>query len=108
MVVALAPLGFVSCGGQPNVARAEQCREQIVLSLSPGVGRTDRVMDGLEDDAEVRLEYLRSSSPNLFVYSLSADGRDPGCQGALSRLRRDSRVRFAEPDSRRTVHGLSR
>ena len=77
-----------------------------MLSLAPGVGRTDRVIEGLEDDAGVRLEYQRSTSPNLFVYSLSARGKDPGCRGALSRLRLDSRVRFAEPDSRRTVHGL--
>jgi hypothetical protein len=77
------------------------------LSLAPGVGRTDRVMDRLEDDANVRLEYVRSSSPTLFVYSLSARGKDPGCRGALSRLRQDSQVRFAELDGRRTVRGLA-
>jgi hypothetical protein len=43
----------------------------------------------------------------LFVYSLSAKGRDPGCTHALSRLRQDSRVRFAEPDLRRTVNGFN-
>jgi hypothetical protein len=103
----LAPLALVSCGGNPNIARAEQCREQIVLGLAPGVGRTDREMDRMEDDAQVKLEYLRSTSPTLFVYSLSARGKDPGCQGALSRLRQNSHVRFAEPDGRRTVHGLA-
>jgi hypothetical protein len=106
--VALVPLAAVSCGGKPNIARAERCQEQIVLSLAPGVGRTDRVIEGLEDDAGVRLEYQRSTSPNLFVYSLSSRGKDPACRGALSRLRQDSRVRFAEPESRRTVQGLGR
>jgi hypothetical protein len=77
-----------------------------VLSLSPGVGRTERVMDRLQDDADVSLDYQRTTSPTLFVYELSARGKDPGCRSALSRLRQDSRVRFAEPDRRRTVHGL--
>jgi hypothetical protein len=106
LAVALVPFTLVSCGGHSNIARADQCRQQIVLSLAPGVGRTDREMDRLADDTEVSLEYLRSTSPTLFVYSLSARGRDPGCQGALSRLRQDSHVRFAESDARRTVHGL--
>ena len=107
VVVALVPLSLVSCGGNTNIARADQCRQQIVLSLAPGVGRTDREMDRLADDTEVQLEYLRTTSPTLFVYALSARGRDPGCHGALSRLRQDSHVRFAEPDGRRTVQRLS-
>jgi len=78
-----------------------------VVSLSPGVIRTGRVEDGLQDGAEVKLEYLRSTSPTLFVYSLSAQGRDPGCRLALTRLRQDSRVRFAEPDLRRAVNGFN-
>jgi hypothetical protein len=63
-------------------------------------------MGRLEDDADVKLEYVRSTSPTLFVYSLSAGGVDPGCRGALSRLRQDSQVRFVEPNSRRTVRGF--
>jgi hypothetical protein len=106
LVVCLAPLALVSCGGNKNVAREDQCREQVVLSLSPGVLRTDRELDRLEDGASVKLEYVRSSSPTLFVYSLSARGADPGCRGALSRLRQDSHVRFVEPDGRRTVRGF--
>jgi hypothetical protein len=75
-----------------------------MLSLAPGVGRTDRVMESIEDDADVRLEYLRSAGPTLFVYTLSARGRDPGCANALSRLRQDSRVRFAAGRAA-AVHG---
>ena len=108
LVACVTSLSLVSCGGRANVARAEQCREQITLSLSPGVGHTERVVEGIEEDAKVRLEYLRTTSPTLFVYTLSARGRDPGCTQALARMRQDSRVRFAEPDSRRTVHGLAR
>ena len=98
---------LVSCGSNPRVARIDQCHEQITMSLAPGVARTDRVIDGLQDEADVRLEYVRSSSPNLFVYALSTPANDPGCARALSRLRQDSRVRFAEPDFRRTVHGFT-
>ncbi len=99
--------GLVACGSTPKVARIDQCHEQITLSLAPGVVRTDRVIDGLQDGADVRLEYVRSSSPNLFVYSLSTPVKDPGCTQALSRLRQDSHVRFVEPDYRRTVHGFT-
>jgi hypothetical protein len=102
----VAPLFLASCGGRVNVALADQCHEQITLSLAPGVSRIDRVMEGLEEEADVRLEYLRSSSPTLFVYMLRSSANDPGCTRALSRLRQDSRVRFAEPDKRRAVHGF--
>jgi hypothetical protein len=98
---------IVACGSNPRVAKIEQCHEQITLSLAPGVARTDRVIDGLQEGADVNLLYVRASSPNLFVYALSTPARDPGCTRALSRLRQDSRVRFAEPDYRRTVHGFT-
>jgi hypothetical protein len=106
LAISMAPLLLAACGGNSNIARAEQCREQITLSLSPGVFRTDRVEDRLQDDADVNLTFLRSTSPTLFVYELSARGKDPGCRSALTRLRQDSRVRFAEPDRRRTVNGF--
>ena len=105
-LITMAPLALVSCGGNKNIARDDQCREEVVLSLSPGVLRTGREMDRLEDGAGVKLKYVRSSSPTLFVYSLSAGGVDPGCRRALSRLRQDSHVRFVEPSDRRTVRGL--
>src|SRR5690348_8230847 len=73
-LITLAPLALISCGGNKNIAREDQCREQVVLSLSPGVLRTGREMDRLEDGADVKLKYVRSSSPTLFVYSLSAGG----------------------------------
>jgi hypothetical protein len=105
-LVSLAPLALTSCGGNKNIAREDQCREQVVLSLSPGVLRTGREMDRLQDNANVKLEYVRSSSPTSFVYSLSTRGVDPGCRSALSRLRQDSHVRFVEPGDRRTVRGF--
>ena len=105
-LVSLGSIALASCGGNTNVAREDQCRQQVVLSLSPGVIRTDREEDRLEDDASVKLEYVRSSSPTVFVYSLSARGADPGCRSALSRLRQDSHIRFVEPESRRTVRGF--
>jgi hypothetical protein len=106
LVVSLAPLLLSACGGNSNIARAEQCREQITLSLAPGVFRTGRVENALQDDADVTLHFLRTAGPTLHVYELSARGKDPGCRSALTRLRQDSRVRFAEPDRRRTVHGF--
>jgi hypothetical protein len=99
----VASFGLASCGGNTYIAPENQCRQQVVLSLAPGIVRTDREMDRLEDDAEVTLQYVRSTSPTLFVYSLSTGGSDPGCRHALSRLRQDSRVRFVEPARRRTV-----
>ena len=63
-------------------------------------------MDRLEDNADVKLEYVRTTTPTLFVYSLSARRADPGCRSAMSRLRQDSHVRFVELDGRRTVRGF--
>jgi hypothetical protein len=99
----LASFAAAACGGNANVSRADdQCSEQIILSLAPGFGRSDKLIEELSRDADVRLEYLRSISPNLFVFALTARARDPGCTNALARLRGDSRVRFAELDQRRT------
>lgn len=93
-----------ACGGHAPVSRAGgQCDQQITLSLAPGFQRSDKVMDDLSDGAGVRLDYLRSASPNLFVYRISSKRKDPGCTQSLARLRQDSRVRFAEPDARRYV-----
>ena len=104
-VVSLATLVFLAlqaCGGTPPVSRAAgQCSEQIVLSFNPGVRRTNDLAEEMADRIDARLEFLRASSPNLFVYSLTSRAKDPGCTHALARLRMDSRVRFAEPDARR-------
>lgn len=101
-------LAVGGCGGHENVSEADRCREQIVLSFAPGLVRTDSLIGSLSQDTRVRLEYLRSISPGLHVFMLSASGKDPQCSHALARLRQDSRVRFAEPDARRKPHGLAR
>jgi hypothetical protein len=109
LLAVLAPLALTACGGHTNVSRAAGgCDEQIILSLAPGFGRTDRVINELSKGAGVQLEYLRSSSPNLHVYRLTAKGKDPQCQNALARLRQDSHVRFAEPDQRRSHFDAAR
>jgi hypothetical protein len=101
-VASSSALALVACGGAPALSRAEGgCLEQITLSLNPGFRRTGSLIKDLESDTAVQLKYLRSTGPNLFVYQLSARGRDPQCANALARLNRDSRVRFAEPDVRR-------
>lgn len=102
-LAALLPFVMSACGGHANVSRAGgRCAEQIILSLAPGFGRTDKVMKDISRKADVRLDYLRSASPNLHVYMLTAEGKDPQCYNSLARLRQDSHVRFAEPDERRT------
>jgi hypothetical protein len=101
-LAALLPLAVSACGGHTNVVSvADRCNEQIILSLAPGFDRTGKVIKELSRGADVQLEYLRSSSPNLHVYRLTSDAKDPECQNALARLRQDSRVRFVEPDERR-------
>lgn len=98
---ALAPLAVGACGGHTGVSRAEGgCDRQIILSLAPGIVRTDKVIKDIARGANVRLDYLRSSSETLHIFRLTAEGRDPECREALARLQRDSRVRFAEPDRR--------
>jgi hypothetical protein len=52
--------------------------------------------------AHVELAYVRSITPALHVFILTADnGSDPTCAQALGRLRADSRVRSADIDARR-------
>jgi hypothetical protein len=97
-----ACLAVSACGGNPPVSRAAgQCSEQIVMSFNPGVRRTEDLAEDLAHRVGGRLEYLRASTPNLFVYTLTSRAKDPGCTSTLARLRMDSRVRFAEPDARR-------
>jgi hypothetical protein len=108
-LTAILPLALSACGGHTNVSQdGSRCSEQIILSLAPGFDRTGKVIKELSRGADVRLEYLRSSSPNLHVYRLTSDGKDPECHEALARLRQDSRVRFAEPDERRTHFDAAR
>jgi hypothetical protein len=109
LLAAVAPLAISACGGHTPVSRASgQCSEQIILSLAPGFHRTDKVMDDLTDDAKVRLEYLRSASPTLHVFKLTAKGKDPECHAALARLRQDSHVRIAELDARRSHYDAAK
>jgi len=109
LCAAVVPLVLSACGGHTNVSRADGgCSEQIILSLAPGFGRTDKVIGDISHEAKVRLEYLRSASPTLHVFSLSAKGRDPQCHDALARLRQDSHVRIAELDARRSHYDAAK
>jgi hypothetical protein len=108
-LAAFLPLAVAACGGHTNVSQdGSRCSEQIILSLAPGYDRTGKVIKELSRGADVRLDYLRSSSPNLHVYRLTSDAKDPECREALARLRQDSRVRFVEPDERRTHFDAAR
>jgi hypothetical protein len=109
LIAGVAQLALGACAGHTNVSdTAERCNEQITLSLAPGYDRTDKVIKELSRGAGVRLDYLRSASQSLHVYRISSDRQDPQCVNALARLRQDSRVRFAEPDVRRTTFGATR
>lgn len=78
------------------------------MSFNPGVRRTNDLAEDLADHVKGRLEFVRASTPNVFVYSLTSRAKDPGCTQALARLRMDSRVRFAEPDARRSHYDAAR
>jgi hypothetical protein len=107
--VLFATFCVAACGGHtPVLSAGERCNEQITLSLAPGVLRTARVVNDLSRGADVDLKYVRSVSTNLHVFMLTADGRDPQCHNALTRLRQDSHVRFAEPDGHRTAFDAAR
>lgn len=109
LLAGLVPFAVTACGGHTNVSRAEGgCSEQIMLSLAPGFGRTDKVIDDISRASKVHLEYLRSASPTLHVYELTSKGRDPQCQNALARLRQDSHVRIAELDARRSHYDAAK
>lgn len=96
------------CGPAQSVAeqRGGSCEARVILipSQSMQAPPDDSFVTSLARAAQVRLTFLRSVGPDVLVFSLAAEGDDPGCAKALERLEGDPRVRSVEIDAKRTLH----
>jgi hypothetical protein len=72
----------------------------VAFSQPVGAPPEASFVKDIELAAHARLTYVRSITPELHVFVMSADS---GCDAALGRLRSDSRVRSADIDARRRI-----
>jgi hypothetical protein len=87
------------------IASGARCTLRVIVSFAQGDAPAPpdaAFLQELASAARLELTYVRSLTPALHVFVLSADGADdPDCQQALGRLRSDPRVRSADTDQRR-------
>ncbi len=76
------------------------------MAFSPAMAHApdDGFVKDLAHAAGVELVFVSTIAPNLHLFSLSATDGESGCQHALEGLRRDSRVRSVDLDTRRQHH----
>lgn len=106
-LLAAIPLAPRAGSAVPPAAhvRHGDCESRVILTFPADRGShpdTALVAD-IARTARVRLEFLRSAGPGLYVFALAAPGDDPDCRRAIARLRDDSRVRSVDLDRRRRV-----
>jgi hypothetical protein len=79
------------------------CDARVLVELVHGLrAAPDKAwVQDLGAAAGVRLRYLRPLRPHWYIFRLRDDRDGADCEQALSRLRRDPRVRSAELDKRR-------
>jgi hypothetical protein len=86
-------------------ASGARCTLRVIVSFAQVGAPTPpeaSFLQALSSAARVELTYVRSLTPALHVFVLSAAGADdPDCQQALGRLRSDPHVRSADTDQRR-------
>ncbi len=100
-LIVLGSIALASCGGNTYVARENQCRQQVVLSLAPGVARTDREMDRLQDDTNVQPGVCAVHEPH--TVRLFAQHAAQTIRVAGARFRACGRIRTSASWSRRAV-----
>jgi len=87
----------------PPSAQVDSCSTEVIVAFSKDQG--SRPIDALVSDLaatdRVRLTFLRTVGPGLYLFSLQASER--GCGHAIERLRRDARVRSVDLNRRRTA-----
>lgn len=86
-----------------DAAPMPACRVRVILGLVQAMPPPpdDTWVQDLAADNGVQLRYLRAITPRLYVFNMSAASAAGGCEAAIARLRRDSRLRSAQIDQRR-------
>ena len=89
--------------GDAPVAEMQRCTAQVIVTLAavPTIEPDQALIADLSRVANVQIAYLRSISPGVQVYSLSAEDAEARCTNAIERLRKDARVRSIDLDQRR-------
>jgi hypothetical protein len=90
----------------PPAARAGYCNIRVIVAFSPAMARApdDGFLKDVARAAGVELVFVSTIAPNLHVFTLSAADGESGCHGVVEGLRRDSRVRSVDIDTRRQHH----
>ena len=77
------------------------CSVQAIVALQ--VDPVPSLVADLDRASGARLELVRTMTPNLHLFSLTAPGAEAECVAAIERLRRDPRVRSVDIDQRRQI-----
>ncbi|HUN73516.1 MAG TPA: hypothetical protein VMU40_03275 [Steroidobacteraceae bacterium] len=87
----------------PPSAQVDSCSTQVIVGFSKDHGSRPpaRFVSDLASSDRVRLRFLRTVGPGLYLFSLRASEQD--CSHAIERLRRDARVRSVDLNRRRTA-----
>jgi hypothetical protein len=94
-------LAAIACTLTHHDATAQtECESGIVVGLTP---RTMDAVAELERATGARIERGAAISTDAAAFTVRAAGAAPECQAVVELLRRDLRVRFVEPDARRSV-----
>jgi len=115
----LSSFSLVACSvhapSRPLAAPAEskspqpvRCSLRVIVAFSQEFSTSpdSAFLKDVERTARVGLSYIRSVTPALHVFTLTAsDAGDPSCERALARLRAEPRVRSADIDARRQIQG---
>jgi len=90
------------CAAQNDhgVADAASCEAAVVIGLT---ARTDAALTDVAAATGARFERGAAISDNTAAFVVRAQGADAVCAAIVERLRNDARVRFVEPDARRSV-----
>jgi hypothetical protein len=85
---------------------APACSSQIIVTFIQRFDGDpdDAFVSSLAAAAGIRLAFLQSAGPGLYVFALAGGESDSTCHDSMERLRRDPRVRSVEIDARRKPH----
>ncbi len=97
-------LAACAASAQAGSSQGDPCATRVIVAFSKDQGTrpSDRFVGDLAHADGVRLEFMRTVGPGLYLFSLTAP--DVDCRDALERLRRDGRVRSVDVDERRNIH----
>jgi hypothetical protein len=79
------------------------CSTRVIVTFAQRQGKTPspELVTQIAHEAGIQLGFIRAAGPGLYVFSLTAGGSDPSCRQALTRLRRNARIRSVDVDARR-------